>query len=371
MACNCHGTGIGVQITAGDGIDVAGSGSASNPYLISSKLLDHPLLSVRDSDTVNLTLFGSGAVDDPYTLSADTGAATALVNLSDVQSPSPVAGVVPTWVGAPIGGHFEFQPNGVYYCTTATRPDAAHRYQGLQIKETNTGKRYEWDGTTWVDITPSATPTTFAAGNLTGTLLDSTLPARIQQYGQLLTNVDLNTVQTTGWFRGSALTNQPQGGSDWWFYQVQAHGSGSTANISQTAYRYQSTDIWQRVRLNNGTWTAWDHQISTASAAGLDPHNDNRYVQTSSKSLIQSATVTFIPSMWVAAGAGYGAHLAVTFSKPFATVPQIALTPHTGASEDQHWGIVNATTTGFTYYYYRASQQTGNVTADWVAIGGV
>lgn len=98
-------------IQGGDGIVVTGSGTKANPYKVTR---DNPGLAdslrVNDTDTVNMSLFGSGTVGDPFVLSAV--ATMKLQQLSDVQDPQggPIAGDVPVFVGAGVTGHFEFQP---------------------------------------------------------------------------------------------------------------------------------------------------------------------------------------------------------------------------------------------------------------------
>jgi len=113
MAAGCCGTSVNdVRIVGGNGIEVSGSGSTSNPFLIqngTSALLTG--IRVLDTNSVNFTLTGSGTPDDPLTFRADTTAR--LQDLTDVNDPAgPTTGDVPVWV-APAGGlegHFEFRP---------------------------------------------------------------------------------------------------------------------------------------------------------------------------------------------------------------------------------------------------------------------
>jgi hypothetical protein len=59
-------------VTAGDGIEVTGSGEASNPYVISA--VGQPMtgqLIVQDTESLNLTLTGEGVVNEPYVISGE------------------------------------------------------------------------------------------------------------------------------------------------------------------------------------------------------------------------------------------------------------------------------------------------------------
>lgn len=108
--CGCAGSACGCGITAGAGVTVTGVGSVSNPFVINATaaVLDiHTVFQVDDTDTLDLTLLGSGTALDPFILS---GVPTmVMTDLSDVDDPDgPSAGEVPVWVGGG-GGHWEFQ----------------------------------------------------------------------------------------------------------------------------------------------------------------------------------------------------------------------------------------------------------------------
>lgn len=111
MAKNCCGQdACSCLLVAGDGIVIEGSGTQTNPYKITVEFPDFTsILSVRDTNSVNLTLFGSGVPADPFVLQAD--ATVRLTELADVQDPQggPSAGEVPVWVGLAATGHWEFQ----------------------------------------------------------------------------------------------------------------------------------------------------------------------------------------------------------------------------------------------------------------------
>lgn len=107
--CNCSGNTCNCLVVAGAGIEVSGSGTPANPYLVSLTAPDiGETIRVNDTESVNLTLTGAGTPSDPLTLSAV--AYGRLLDLLDVQdSGGPVNGDVPVWVGGG-SGHFEFQP---------------------------------------------------------------------------------------------------------------------------------------------------------------------------------------------------------------------------------------------------------------------
>lgn len=63
--CGCNGS-CSCKLIAGRGAQVTGSGSISDPYVISSFPMS---LSVLDTPTVNLTLTGDGSQGNPWTIS--------------------------------------------------------------------------------------------------------------------------------------------------------------------------------------------------------------------------------------------------------------------------------------------------------------
>lgn len=66
--CGCASQNCSCQINGSDSILVTGDGSRTNPYVITS--LVAPNIAVADSGSVDLTLTGSGTIDDPLVLSA-------------------------------------------------------------------------------------------------------------------------------------------------------------------------------------------------------------------------------------------------------------------------------------------------------------
>lgn len=111
MPSNCcsNGGACACLILAGDGINIAGSGSPSDGYIVSA---DFPDLvgsfTVQDTPTVNLSVTG-GTGGNPLVLRADaTISVTDLRDYSDVTPP--VTGDVLTFVGSGSSGHWEAAP---------------------------------------------------------------------------------------------------------------------------------------------------------------------------------------------------------------------------------------------------------------------
>lgn len=98
--CGCgNAGGCSCLVTAGGGIRVSGTGTDANPYVIESTGTGITgALTVKDTDTVDLTMAGSGTVADPYELSAV--ATVSMEDLSDVAAGAvPASGQVPVFNG--------------------------------------------------------------------------------------------------------------------------------------------------------------------------------------------------------------------------------------------------------------------------------
>lgn len=111
MVTKCCGTSNSstTQVNAGDGIRITGSGTPTNPFVIESDLPDFASsIKVRDTETVNMTLTGSGNVGDPFEIRAES--TLRLSQLTDVNDPQggPSIGESPVWVGTGAAGHWEF-----------------------------------------------------------------------------------------------------------------------------------------------------------------------------------------------------------------------------------------------------------------------
>ena len=108
MAC-CGQSTCACILEEGVGIEITGSGTATDPYVITSTVTDlSQFLRVVDTTTVNLTLSGTGTTEDPLELRAYS--TLRLTDLSDVDDPSggPAVGESPVWVGSGADGHWEF-----------------------------------------------------------------------------------------------------------------------------------------------------------------------------------------------------------------------------------------------------------------------
>jgi hypothetical protein len=102
-SCNCGQSGSGgsgVRVVAGEGIIVTGSGTPSDPLMISSEVTSFASsFLAQDTSTVDMNLVGSGTQADPFVLSAT--AALSMQELSDVNDPSgPAFGEVPVYNGS-------------------------------------------------------------------------------------------------------------------------------------------------------------------------------------------------------------------------------------------------------------------------------
>lgn len=115
--CNCDGV-CSCIITAGDGMQVTGSGTANDPYVVGSKY-EGTTLAVEDTATVNMSLSGSGPAGDPYVISAD--ATVPMSGLTDVSAGSPNDGDTLVW----LVDHWEAQP------PSTVPPGAVSTSQGL------------------------------------------------------------------------------------------------------------------------------------------------------------------------------------------------------------------------------------------------
>ena len=166
--CSCSGSTCNCLIVAGEGVNVTGSGTPTNPYVVASEVTDFAsVFQVNDTVSVNLSMIGRGTVGDPLILSAV--ASQRLIDLSDVGDEfGPINGDVPVWVGGGTG-HWEFQP------PPTTPPGAV-----------NTGPGLDGDGSIG-DVLQVAVSGTWGVGPLSGLGSDSTvgLEVYIDSAGEL------------------------------------------------------------------------------------------------------------------------------------------------------------------------------------------
>lgn len=98
--CGCAGSSCSCLVQGGAGITVEGAGTENNPYVISGTGGGGGgggFLTVVDTQTVDLSLLGSGSEEDPYQLSAN--ATLELGDLTNVTADAPADGNVLAWNG--------------------------------------------------------------------------------------------------------------------------------------------------------------------------------------------------------------------------------------------------------------------------------
>lgn len=96
--CGCAGQTCSCLIQGGDGIEVSGSGTVSDPYIVATEGIDIAgSIQFIDTDTVDFTVTGSGTEANPYSISAD--ATLALDDLTDVDAAAPADNYVLAWNG--------------------------------------------------------------------------------------------------------------------------------------------------------------------------------------------------------------------------------------------------------------------------------
>lgn len=115
--CTCDGV-CSCVITAGDGVQVTGSGTRNDPYTIES-LYEGTTITVDDTATLDMTVTGSGPVGDPYVISGDV--VMPMSALTDVNSAGANDGDTLIWSV----DHWEAQP------PSTVPPGAVSTAQGL------------------------------------------------------------------------------------------------------------------------------------------------------------------------------------------------------------------------------------------------
>ena len=100
--CNCGSSGTGsggVRIVEGVGINITGSGTPSDPLVISSEVTSFASSFVaQDTNTIDLNLSGSGTPPDPFVLYGVAN--VTMAELQDVNDPAgPAFGEVPVYNG--------------------------------------------------------------------------------------------------------------------------------------------------------------------------------------------------------------------------------------------------------------------------------
>lgn len=83
----------------------------------------------------------------------------------------------------------------------------------------------------------------------------------------------------------------------------------------------------------------------------------------------KSYTVTILSKTYNVTRTFYENTVTVTFEKPYTSIPRVAITPHSTAGHNIHWGITDITTKGFKIYLERNSIV--ETTFDWIAFGSI
>lgn len=92
-SCCGSGASCACKVSPGTGIDVSGSGSAQDPFVITADIN----LIVDDNPRFNLTLTGNGSTATPWHLSVDYATTSKLDDVPDVNAPGPANGQVLGW----------------------------------------------------------------------------------------------------------------------------------------------------------------------------------------------------------------------------------------------------------------------------------
>ena len=98
-----------------------------------------------------------------------------------------------------------------------------------------------------------------------GVIVDGELPPRLRSYGWPVSNLSMDALLETGFYRGSQMSNAPANNQGWWYIAVQGHDSGWT---TQTATGYAGADqqIWTRQK-NGGAWLPWYRVFAPGATA--------------------------------------------------------------------------------------------------------
>jgi hypothetical protein len=150
--CDCAGGRCSCGVTAGDGIEVTGSGEATNPYVITA--VGQPItgqLTVADTPSLNLTMTGQGEVNEPYVISGEVlssapGPITQQLSVQDtatldltlfgggtVDEPYVISGDVLGAPGATVGSNL--YGYGHSYMAGTRASDDDHRYFNIVARD--------------------------------------------------------------------------------------------------------------------------------------------------------------------------------------------------------------------------------------------
>lgn len=96
--CDCQGGLCSCVIISGEGAEVTGGGTSTNPYIVSMAGDLIQRITVVDTDTVDMEANGAGTVSDPLILSSH--AKISMDGLTDVTAPAPALGDSLVWDGS-------------------------------------------------------------------------------------------------------------------------------------------------------------------------------------------------------------------------------------------------------------------------------
>lgn len=252
--CGCSGGTCSCVVTGSGGITVTGSGTPSNPFVVSGG----GVLTVADTSTVDLTLSGAGSPGSPYLLTAT--ALVSLDELTDVDVAAATTGQViakqanGTWIGVPAPtappGAITVS-GGIEGDGSAGAPLSIKLPAGSGLIEDSTGLRLEGGGA-WTAYAPTLTGTvsnpSIGNGSIIGRYRTSgkTVDFRIEIL------VGSTTTRGSG-FWGVTLPVAPR--SDGTMQAASAHmgavGTGdfsgvvvfSSQTISRLHFAYTSNDV--------------------------------------------------------------------------------------------------------------------------------
>ncbi len=120
----------------------------------------------------------------------------------------------------------------------------------------------------WSGITSK--PTTLSGYGITDAVATTTTGLSID-----ISSTDLNAKTTTGFYRGSSLTNAPDAG--WWYVIVEAHDNAASGWAKQTVTAYGASNsspagtTYTRVRTGGSTWSAWIKEIDASNYNSYAP----------------------------------------------------------------------------------------------------
>lgn len=143
--CGCAGQTCSCLIQGGDGIEVAGSGTVNDPYVISTGGIDiGGSIQFVDTDTVDFTVTGQGTEAAPYQISAV--ATVGVSDLTDVACDNPTDGTTLVWDAGV----------GAWICGVPAL--ALDDLTDVDAPAPNDNEVLTWNGTSWVPGVVSVEP---------------------------------------------------------------------------------------------------------------------------------------------------------------------------------------------------------------------